>query len=299
MYVANEVGVVSGINGVLIFPADADGDAAYAERINGGSFGQITGIAIDANRNVYVANGHMNIGIDWVAVYAAGAHGDNVAPIQTIQGGNTGIVATRGVAVDANRNIYVANEGCGSFSCVSQSGVLVFAAGANGDVEPIRSISGARTQIGTPEGIALDGASNVYVVNGTGVVVYAAGANGNVKPIQSISGSNTGLTAPTAIAVDPGGTIYVANGGSSIDVFAPGASGNVAPARTISGDKTGLASVGVAVDASGIAYSADEHGAKHGNLRVFAAGASGNVRPIQIISGRRTGLTRPRGIAVR
>jgi hypothetical protein len=310
MYVANVAGVIPNRarngDGLLVYPAGAKGDVGYAERIYGNSFGggEVSGVAVDASHNVYVASHALHTGSDWVTVYAAGAHGVNVVPIQYIAGVKTRIGFANGVGADPTGNAYVANEGCAPPICNldTLTGVLVFAAGATGDVRPIREIHGPRTHVGNPIGVALDGSSNLYVLNERGVVVYAAGASGDVSPIQAISGSSTGLTAPTAIAVDPAGMIYVTNAGSSIEVFAPGASGNVAPIRIISGDKTRLESVGLAVDATGNAYSADyspEHGPCCGRLHVFAADANGNVQPIQTVDGARSGLTHPLAIAVR
>ena len=97
------------------------------------------------------------------------------------------------VAVDSHSNIYVSNEG-------TSAGyeVLVFGAGANGNVAPIRNITGSKTGLVSPYALALDGSSNLYVTNvatvsnmGPTITVYAAGANGNVSPIQTITAPNT------------------------------------------------------------------------------------------------------------
>ena len=73
-------------------------------------------------------------------VYAAGANG-NAAPIAaTIVGPKTGLIVPGGIGVDAaEAEVYVANNGGPTFN------VLVFAAGANGDVSPIATIRGSHT----------------------------------------------------------------------------------------------------------------------------------------------------------
>jgi sugar lactone lactonase YvrE len=132
--------------------------------------------------------------------------------------------------------------------------VTVYAARATGNVLPIQQISGSKTGLNIPTGIALDASRNIYVANFVypgSVTIYAAGANGNVTPIRTIAGSNTGLNRPDGIALDANANIYVANnpygialGGdgfrSSLTVYAAGANGNVAPIRTIVGRTTRL-----------------------------------------------------------
>ena len=125
-------------------------------------------------------------------MYAAGANG-NVSPIQTITGPNT-LLDPVGIAVDSGLNIYVENDSSRS----SKAGLIsVFAAGASGNVSPIRTITGSMTKLVYPEGIALDSMGNIYVASdprsSTSILVFAAGANGNVEPIRTIKGSNTGM----------------------------------------------------------------------------------------------------------
>jgi hypothetical protein len=306
---------VAGPNGappfpeVLIIAGGADGDVRPVQTFQG-DLGQPEGIAVDTARNIYVASGSADIPIrDWVTVYAAGSHG-YVTPIQTINGAKTGICHADGVAVDANRDIYVVNTNYPGSKphCGRGSNLLVFAAGASGNVAPIRKIQGSKTHIGLPTGIAVDVAGNAYVMNSAGVVVYAPGANGNVKPIQTVSGSNTGLTAPKGIAVDAASNIYITNSaasyGSSINVFAAGSDGNVAPIKIIQGKRTRLDSAfGCAVDADGQMYTLSEKQSQHYSriwrVLVFAAEANGNVAPLQTVTGKKTQLSWSRVLAVR
>lgn len=249
IYVATGTGSASR---VLVFAPGANGNVAPIRRIQGSNTGLNTpyGIALDSSRNVYVANDVLG---GSVTVYAAGAHG-NVAPIQTISGPNTGLGGPTGIALDASRNIYVT-----AFTGGGNPAVLVFAAGASGNVAPIQTISGSNTGLNDSFAIALDSIGDTYVANYYGgfnygsVTVYAAGANGNVAPIQAIFGSRTHISFPTGIAFH-GRRIYVANENcassgcpSTVTVFPPTANGNVAPLREIGGSRTGLS------DASAVA----------------------------------------------
>jgi sugar lactone lactonase YvrE len=172
-----------------------------------------------------------------------------------------------------------------------QGAVDVFAAGANGNVAPIRQITGAATRLGGPGDVKLDGAGHVWVANESSSTVteYAAGAGGtgataNVAPIDTISGSNTKLCAPDDMSVAPDGTIYVGNhngcGGPSVVVFAPGASGNAIPERTLTDNSVYVDGVGV--DATGTLYVDNTEGSP-ADIQVFAPGASGSATPERTI----------------
>jgi len=76
----------------------------------------------------------------------------------------------------------------------------VYAPGANGDVAPIRTITGSNTGLSAPQYDAVDSSGRLYVTNdgsslGT-ITIYAAGANGNVAPIATIGGANRASSMP-------------------------------------------------------------------------------------------------------
>ncbi len=124
IYVTNAANTKRKQNAVRTFLSSANGNVKPQLSIKGSSTGLLPrGVAVDANRNIYVANGTS------VTVYAAGASG-NAAPIQTINGTYTGLNSggAGGVGVDSSDNIYVAYNGGGT------TAVYVFAAGANGNV---------------------------------------------------------------------------------------------------------------------------------------------------------------------
>ena len=250
---------------VTVYAAGARGNAAPIRTIRGSNTGLYgpSGIALDPTGTTYVVNALVD---HWaVNVYAAGANG-NVTPIRTIAGGNTSLVWSNSIALDTGMESYVVSDyRCDRGHCVGTDQVTVYAAGANGNVAPIRTIKGPATKLMSPSGIALDANNNIYVVSGTftdkggtldSVNVYAAGANGNVAPIRTISGPNTRLTNPVGVAVGADGTTYVANFGKvehgyqenpKITVYAAGANGNVAPIRIIHGTATMFSGPGIAV----------------------------------------------------
>jgi hypothetical protein len=183
-------------------------------------------------------------------------------------------------------------------SDVTANSIDVFAAGANGNVAPLRTISGPATGIDHPADVAVDSAGNVYSSNIIDTITeYAPGASGNVAPIRTIGGSSTRLNGNDDISLAADGTLYVGNlRDAAVLVFAPGASGDVAPLRMISGPTNQLTLVdGVGADAIGTVYADDT---QRGAIRVFAPGANGDVAPIRSISGPNTGLSLPDDVKV-
>jgi sugar lactone lactonase YvrE len=254
------------------------------------------------------------VGDDYdVTAYPIDASGD-VAPTAV----TTDMAVPSGIARDASGRIYVTNNATNT--------VTVYAAGANGNVPPIATIGGAKTQLSDPTGIALDASGKIYVLNRAdnrkrNIKVYPPlGTNTgilNEAPITDIAGSKTRLDDPTGIALDSQGNIYVANilGGpvvpntedsGTVTVYAAGSSGNIAPIATISGAATGLAyPAGIALDSSGNIYVANELTGNtsssledYPSITVYPAGSKGNASPIAVIAGDNTGLDYPQGIAL-
>ncbi len=107
----------------------------------------IRAMAGPKHSTIFVANTYS------VAAFPTGSHGD-LAPVAL----NTDMANPLGLARDKSGRIYVVNNGTNTVS--------VYAANANGNVEPVAVIGGSNTQIALPTGIALDRSENIYVVNG-------------------------------------------------------------------------------------------------------------------------------------
>ncbi len=150
------------------------------------------GLAIDSNNLLYVANSTTAT----IDIFPPGSS----AMEAQIGGSNTGLVAPGTVAVDAALNVYVFDTKTVTIS--------EFAAGATGNVAPIRTISGSKTGLaggnGFSFGLAVSKASGEIFVSNPGsnaVLGFAANATGNVAPIQTIAGSATRLSDPLGITV--------------------------------------------------------------------------------------------------
>jgi len=286
------------VSSVTAYPITASGNVAPAFDIIGAATGLIdaTGVAVDAAHNIYVSNivaGSQTISD--VRVFAAGSNG-NVAPVQTISGVSTELEFAWGIAVDSGGNIYVANQALSG----APASVNVYAAGANGDVAPIRRIAGKNTGLQDPTALAVDSSGNLYVADeyGSSIDVFAPKANGDARPIQSISGKKTHVNLPSGIALDSTGNIYVSEYRvSDITVFPPGATRNVAPAWQLFGTPSKLRKPrGAGLDAANRLYIANT---KTDAILIYAAGAQGQTPPVQRIYGAKTRIHGIEALTVR
>jgi DNA-binding beta-propeller fold protein YncE len=288
----DELFVTNGGNdSVTVYTRTANGNIAPLRTISGGATGLSTprGLAVDTvNNELAVAN---SLSPPSITVYALTANG-NVAPLRTISGAATGLtVNTVGLAVDTVNNEFFVTIG----ASLGPS-VLVFSRTANGNVAPLRTISGAATGLIAPYGVAVDIVNNEVAVanlSGNSVTVYSRTANGNVAPLRTISGAATGLNGPLGLAVDTVNNELAAatSGGDSVRVYARTANGNVAPLRTISGAATGLSGpVGLAVDTVNNELAVVNLNA---SVTVYTRTANGNVAPLRTLQGAATGFNIP------
>jgi DNA-binding beta-propeller fold protein YncE len=193
----------------------------------------------------------------------------------------------------AQDEIFVTNSNSNS--------VTVYAGGANGNVAPLRILSGNATGLSSPSGIAVDRVNNeIVVVNKTSpysVTVYPRRANGNVSPLRTITGALTNLSDPRGVAVDPvNNELAVANrAGFSVTVFGRTANGNIAPLRSLV--TTGFSNPwGVLIDIANNEIAVANNGDL---LSVYPRTGNGNVPPLRTISGSNTGFNNgPIGIVL-
>jgi hypothetical protein len=282
------------LDSVSVFAPGAAGSASPVATIRGSKTGieSPTGIAVDSKGKIYVVNGagdsanyptaDAKVRID---VYSACSDG-NVAPIAVIQGSRTRLQDPMAVAVDSSDKIYVADT-AGADDPDSPARVIIYAAGNNGNVRPIATISGDKTGLDMANGIAVDSGGKIYVTNDGSfvrhldtVTVYPPGAHGNVAPVATFGG----IGGPQGIAVDSAGT-----------------NRNVAPLLTITGPTKQFINTpdGIALDSNKNIYLSIMQGGSlnNGVVDVFAAGSNGKAMPGSIISFA-TASRMPQSVAV-
>lgn len=259
-----------------------------------------------ATQCIYVVNAATN---GSVSIYPINASG-NVKPYRTITGTRTGLQYARGIAVDAQDNVYVSTSPLTD----ARSTLSVFSAEADGDIAPLRTIAGGATGLVRPYSIAVDADGNVYAGNSRGrchfvcmyggaVTEYAAGQGGDIAPIRIIRGKKTEMWGATHIALDEAGDVYDAPyrecdgtycvGRDEIIAFTTRARGNSPPSSEFG--FLGPAD-SIAVDDENRVYVAYAEGA--GAIYVYPATNQVNDAPIQIITGSQTGLQGPTAVAV-
>lgn len=293
-----------GAASVTEYPLGTSGNAAPIRTLHGPhtGIGNIRDVAVDPTGNIYAVN---LSGPNFINVFSPQADGD-ATPIRQIGGLNTGLSDPLAIALDARGYLYVANQ---TQEGPPAASILVFAPNANGNVAPVRQITGA----GEAVKLAVDGQGNLIVAI-TGafgqavpntILVYAPGANGNATPLRRIAGAATGLgtssdTSSFAMAVLPGGMRVRAatSSGSAphVSAFGNTANGNVAPEFTLTGPATQLGNTSaLAVDAAGREYVAN---AVTNTITAYGPNANGNSAPIRSIAGASTGLSDTLGLAI-
>ena len=224
--------------------------------------------------------------------YSAAGVGQPTAPL-------TVDLAAPDAALDTWKTLAMTPDGT-LYTALRDSGkIVVFAPGANGNIAPVRTITGPATGLtNRPHGItaAPDGTIYVTTFDDNAIRVFAPGANGDVAPTRIIRGRATGLSGPNGITLTPDGqTIWVASQTNrSVRAFSASADGAATPTRVISGNRTGLVYPrAIAVAPGGKLYVSDRA------IRVFGDTANGNVNAQRVIqTGGNTGLDNPAGLVV-
>jgi sugar lactone lactonase YvrE/predicted secreted protein len=184
-------------------------------------------VALDSNGNLYIADAG-NAVIRQVVLPSG--------PITTIAGGGSAtqdgvpaitaeLLGPVAVAIDANLNIYIAEENFGKVAIVTHKDgkINTFAgqssgfAGYSGDGGPAFGAT-----LNSPEGLAFDGAGNLYIAD-TGNNVIRKVTPGATPTISTVAGNRTatsgpdgiaatasGVNEPHAVAVDSSGNLYIA-----------------------------------------------------------------------------------------
>jgi DNA-binding beta-propeller fold protein YncE len=256
--------------GLEVFSYDANGDTKPLRSLAVPH--QSWGLSLDVERDELAVTSQQYQGI---SIYGSEDSGV-VRPKRTIRGMTTRLEDPHGVFLDGARDeVFAANHGNwtemrsyagdepafpgkyipGRFE---PSSIRVYKASASGDVAPIRSIQGKRTQLAWPMGITVDKPRNELLVANYGsssILIFPISAGGDVAPARVIGGPHTGIVGPIGVAVDARhNEIWVANyGDHTAVVFDRLAAGDVAPKRVIRNAPAGTPTTGF-TNAASAAY---------------------------------------------
>lgn len=182
--------------------------------------------------------------------------------------------APAGIAVDAAKNVFVADTMNHTIRKITSSGVVTTIAGTPG-VSGAVDGAGATARFHSPTGLVLDGSGNLLVCDSGNHCIRKVTAAGVVTTIAGSPGipgsSNATATAarflnPNGITINPQGVIYVADSGNHT-IRKISASGEVTTFAGLPGssgvtDATGASArfhspKAITIDASGTLYVAD------------------------------------------
>ena len=186
------------------------------------------GIAIDAADVLYFTDSHNNmvrkITPDGLITKVAGA-----APIGKPSANPPGpFNGPRGIALDRDGNIYVADRDHHRIAKISGDGMVSTVAGdgVHPSLSRARSADGGNalaTNLGYPRAVALDpsgdllvATENIRKVGRNGSVTTVLGSRRDSLPGPDLDPLKIRLGSPDDIAVDPHGDIYVADSGRSL-----------------------------------------------------------------------------------
>ncbi|MBW7895667.1 MAG: FG-GAP repeat protein [Opitutaceae bacterium] len=190
-------GMVSTLAGQTGVPGGADGLGASAQ------FNMPAGLVFDGQANLYVAdaNGIRRVSLSGeVVTYAGGGgYGSTDGTL-----GEARFWAPKGVALDSNGNLYVADTGNHTIRKISSDGMVSTVAGLAG-VSGLADGVGGGARFNGPSALDIDAAGNLYVADRNNFVVRKITPDGVVS---TLGGS---LYFPTGLAVAPMGGVYVAD----------------------------------------------------------------------------------------
>ncbi len=256
-------------------PGDIDAIGSAAR------FGSLSGVAVDAAGDMYVADFRTIrkvTKVGGVSTVAGGALSLSADGVWYAAGFNKLI----GVAVDTAGNVYVVDSASNTIRKLTAAGIVTTLAGlAQLNQYGVSLVDGSADGTGSaarfwnPQGLAVDGAGNLYVadsrnstirkVTPTGIVTTLAGLAGNDGSSDGM-GSAARFFRPSGITVDNEGNLYVSDTNNhTIRKIGPGGVvTTLAGQAGIGGSMDGTGSAarfawpsGVAVDNAGNVYVAD------------------------------------------
>ena len=207
--------------GVLsVFAGNGLDDVVTAGPALSEPIGSQDGLAVDSANNVYL------VSYEHSQVYKVTPHGS----LSILAGDGIDTTPTpgratasslgfpEGLAVDANGNVYVADDDNSYVYKVTPGGTLSIFAGNGTDTTPTPGKATA-TSVGVPENVAVDAAGNVFITDDDNDLVYKVTAAGRLSVIAGITGSDakgtpgpaskSAVGVPEAIGVNTADDLFV------------------------------------------------------------------------------------------
>jgi len=183
------------------------------------TFNNPTGVAVDTNGNIYVADRANNqirkiTPTGLVSTLAGSGSFGNANG----SGTSASFAYPVGVAVDTRGNVYVADTGNYEIRKITPAGMVSTLAGGNMGI-----INGNSTaaSFGNIQGVAVDSSGNVYVAESFDIRLITPAGQVSTFSGSSNAGNANGLSAlatfyfPSGLTVDSSGNVYVADSGNN------------------------------------------------------------------------------------
>lgn len=225
-------GMISTVAGSGATGSLGDGGTATTAQLGapsgGGSVG-VTGVAVDAAGNIYVADGTNNkirrvdVSTGIISTYA----GTGVAGFSGDGGAATAaqLSAPRGLAIDVLGNVYISDAGNNRIRMViAATGTIITIAGNGTSGYTGDGVVATTTRINAVRGLTVDATGNVYIADQGNNRIRRIAAFTNI--ITTVAGTGTGgntisgpataaqISGPLDVKFDALGNMYIADAGN-------------------------------------------------------------------------------------
>jgi len=235
------------------------------------------GIAVDSNKNVYIAGYTASQGPGADNSLIAKYNSSGVIQWQKVLGFSSKTVDGYAVAVDSSSNVYVV----GGTTVDSAGGIFIAKYDTSGALQWQRTLTSIYYDDGLS--VAVDSSGNVYLTgltstgpagNTANIAIAKYNTSGTIQ-WQRTLGATSVLDSGRGISVDSTGNVYICGvsnvmGGGSFQIAKYDTNGNIQWQRNFGdGGSNGVIGYAIAVDSSGNAYVCGDS---------FSVNASGDIQ---------------------
>ena len=282
---SREVSIVAGQAGTYGYADGIGTDAKFAGPI---------GMAVDKDGNVYVADAHAIRKIAMPSRAVTTLAGEVISyGFANGTGAAARFYEPHGVAVDKDRNIYVADNGNDSIRKIAMPSRVVSTLAGSSSTPGSTNGTGTAALFNAPNGVAVDSVGNIYVADSGNHALR------KISPAGVVSTRTSAFTTPQGVALDAVGNAYVADNDSHIIhkvILSTGVASTLAGQTGNRGSANGTGTAAQFYGPSGVAVDKD------GNIYVADTGNNA-IRKIAMPSGEVSTLadsvfSSPSGVAV-